>query len=130
MKNYKTTGRRRQQLIAQANAARESNPRQSQVSPPDTSRSGRRLIDKHEVIRRVGYSYQSIWRWMCEGKFPRSVKGRGKSLWYEDEIDAWQANLPRSRLRGDPPTGGDQQQHQRQRRRRQRRGSADESARI
>jgi predicted DNA-binding transcriptional regulator AlpA len=129
MTQYKTTGKRRRQLIAQANAARESNPRPPSVRLPDAGNipSGRRLIDRREVERRVGYSYQTLWRWMCTGTFPRSVKGRGKSLWYEDEIDAWQAGLQRSRLRGDPPTSSEQQQQRLQRRRR---SSGAESARV
>jgi predicted DNA-binding transcriptional regulator AlpA len=65
------------------------------------SKRGRRLIDKAEVIARLGISYPTIWKLMNEGCFPRSVALAEKSLWYEDEIDEFIASLPRRVLKTD-----------------------------
>jgi prophage regulatory protein len=65
-----------------------------------------RLIFRPEVVDRVGVTYVTIWQWMQAGKFPRSLAlgGPGRAnrvAWHEHEIDAWLANLPRRRLKGD-----------------------------
>jgi len=68
-----------------------------------------RLISKSEVLRRVGLSYPTVWNRMREGTFPRCRISGGKSVWFEDEIEAWMAGLPKRRLKGDPPEPQDDQ---------------------
>jgi predicted DNA-binding transcriptional regulator AlpA len=48
-----------------------------------------RLIDKAELLKRVPFSFVTIWKWMREDKFPRSRNGGGKAVWVEAEIEAW-----------------------------------------
>jgi predicted DNA-binding transcriptional regulator AlpA len=60
-----------------------------------------RLISKPEVLDRVGVTFPTIWKWMREGKFPRSRELGGKAAWIEAEVEAWIANLPVRRLKGD-----------------------------
>ena len=57
------------------------------------------LVATSRVIRRVGYSYPTLWRWMREGTFPMSFDVGSKTAWREDEIDAWLASRPRSNLK-------------------------------
>jgi prophage regulatory protein len=57
------------------------------------------LIFKAEVLRRVGYTYTSLWRMMREGKFPLSFDVGNKTAWREDEIEAWIRDRPRSNLK-------------------------------
>jgi predicted DNA-binding transcriptional regulator AlpA len=61
-----------------------------------------RLLSRPEVLSIVGVTYPTIWAWMRAGTFPRSVVIGGKSAWIASEIEDWLANLPRSRLKGDP----------------------------
>ena len=63
-----------------------------------------RLLTKAEVLELTGFSYSSIWAWMRSGKFPRSLAVSGRVRWREREIRAWLENLPRQRLKGDPPS--------------------------
>ena len=69
-----------------------------------------RLIYKPELLERVGLSYTTIWMMMRQGRFPRSRSvGGGESAggqnqkvaWLSDEVDAWLAELPVRRLKGD-----------------------------
>ena len=64
-----------------------------------------RLLSKAEVIEISGFSYPQIWRWMREGKFPRSLKvGKGPAgrvMWKESEIEKWIDSLPTQKLKGD-----------------------------
>jgi prophage regulatory protein len=64
-----------------------------------------RLISKPEVLDRVGVTFPTIWKWMREGKFPRSREVGGKSCWIEAEVEAWITALPLRRLKGDKPQG-------------------------
>jgi predicted DNA-binding transcriptional regulator AlpA len=57
---------------------------------------GRRLISRKEMLSRVCASYASVWKWMQDGTFPRSVLLGGDALgrnrkcaWFEDDIDLW-----------------------------------------
>lgn len=69
---------------------------------PQPSYEADRLIDKREVMRRVSLGATSIWKMMCEGKFPRSRElGRNKVVWVEREIDEWVKTRPVRRLKGD-----------------------------
>lgn len=60
-----------------------------------------RLISKPEVLDKVGVTFPTIWKWMREGKFPRSRQLGGKSCWIESEVEAWINALPTRRLKGD-----------------------------
>ena len=66
-----------------------------------------KLLTKQEVINLIGFSYGTIWLWMRQGRFPRSlvVPGSDRVRWHEREIREWLDNLPRQRLKGDPPDG-------------------------
>jgi predicted DNA-binding transcriptional regulator AlpA len=66
------------------------------------SEAGERLLDKAEVTTRTRTSYPTLWKWMREGKFPRSRENSGgKALWLESEITSWIQGLPVRRLKGD-----------------------------
>jgi predicted DNA-binding transcriptional regulator AlpA len=58
-----------------------------------------KMIFKNEVIRRVGFTYPTLWRWMREGTFPLSFDVGSRTAWAESEIDNWLANRPRSNLK-------------------------------
>jgi len=60
-----------------------------------------KLIGRREVLAAVGKSYPTIWNWMREGKFPRSVAIGGGIAWYEHEVQEFLANLKRQTLKGD-----------------------------
>jgi prophage regulatory protein len=48
------------------------------------------LIRLEEVQRRTGMSRSTIYRWMQEGKFPRSRSLGGRiAAWSEAEVEAW-----------------------------------------
>jgi predicted DNA-binding transcriptional regulator AlpA len=61
--------------------------------------SATRYIFKAEVLRRVGFTFPTIWRWMREDKFPLSFDVGSKTAWRENEISAWLASRPRSNLK-------------------------------
>jgi prophage regulatory protein len=69
-----------------------------------------RLISKPEVLDRVGVTFPTIWKWMREGKFPRSRELGGKTAWIEAEVEAWIAGLPERKykviIRTTPPEAG------------------------
>ena len=49
-----------------------------------------RVIRLKEVMHRTGLGRSTIYRWMGEGKFPKTVKLGGHSVaWIEQEIDRW-----------------------------------------
>lgn len=56
--------------------------------------SGRKVLFKGELLRRIPYSYPHVWKLMRADKFPRAHKLYGRSVWYEDEIDAFLNGLP------------------------------------
>jgi prophage regulatory protein len=62
-----------------------------------------RLLSRREVIERTSLSYPTLWRWMIDGKFPRSRQVGGKCCWVEAEIDRWIATAPLVKLKGDTP---------------------------
>jgi predicted DNA-binding transcriptional regulator AlpA len=78
------------EVSAEASAA-ASDP--SNKSPP-------RLIDKNELLRRVPFTFPTIWKWMREGTFPRS-RNTGKTTWVESEVNEWILNRPIQVLKGD-----------------------------
>lgn len=61
-----------------------------------------RLLDRHAVCALVGVSYPTIWAWTRAGKFPpaRVIGGGNRVRWRSDEINAWLAGLPQSKLKG------------------------------
>ena len=57
---------------------------------------GRRLLRPKVVMERMGWSRTTLWRRVRTGEFPAPVKtGANGTAFYEDEVDAAQANLPR-----------------------------------
>ena len=61
-----------------------------------------RLILKAELLERVKLSYTTIWKLMCQDRFPRSVTvTNGRVAWHEQEVDEWIQTLPRQHLKGD-----------------------------
>jgi predicted DNA-binding transcriptional regulator AlpA len=61
------------------------------------------LLDKGEVLAIANVSFPTIWAWMRAGTFPRSRVCGGKSMWISSEVEAWLANLPVRKLKGDQP---------------------------
>lgn len=52
-----------------------------------------KLIDRHELARRVPYSQSHIYRLERAGEFPRRIQiGANRVAWSEAEINAWIAN--------------------------------------
>jgi predicted DNA-binding transcriptional regulator AlpA len=60
-----------------------------------------RLIDKNELLRRLPFTFPTIWKWMREGTFPRSRDTGGKTTWLESEVSDWIRNRPNQVLKGD-----------------------------
>ena len=60
-----------------------------------------RLLNRHEIIALVGFTYPWIWQKMRDGQFPPGRIVGGKTMWRSDEIDAWLAGLPTRKLKGD-----------------------------
>ena len=60
-----------------------------------------RFIDKKEVLRRVPWSYPTLWHKMRIGEFPRSRDLDGKSFWVEAEVEDWIKSRPIRPLKGD-----------------------------
>jgi prophage regulatory protein len=57
---------------------------------------GRRLLSPKQVMGRMDWSRTTLWRRVVAGEFPAPVKtGPNSTAFYEDEVDAAQANLPR-----------------------------------
>jgi predicted DNA-binding transcriptional regulator AlpA len=84
-------------IVADAEAVAAASNDISNESPP-------RLIDKNELLRRVPFTFPTIWKWMREkdvdGKpaFPCSRDTGGKTTWVESEIDNWIRTRP---MKGD-----------------------------
>lgn len=58
-----------------------------------------RLLFKPEVLKLVGHTFPTIWRWMRAGRFPLSINVGAKTAWYENEINTWIASQPRSQFK-------------------------------
>ncbi len=57
---------------------------------------GRRLLRAKQVMVRMGWSRTTLWRRVRADEFPAPVKtGVNSTAFYEDEVDAAQASLPR-----------------------------------
>jgi predicted DNA-binding transcriptional regulator AlpA len=57
--------------------------------------ASKRYINRHELLRKVGFSYPSIWKRMKAGTFPAPFIDGGKNLWDEAEVDEYVASLKR-----------------------------------
>ena len=62
-------------------------------TPPAVPAS-KKFIFKPELLVRVPVSYPTIWKWMCEGKFPAAVEVGERAAWLESDIDAWMSSRP------------------------------------
>jgi len=65
------------------------------ANDPARNRGPPTFIDKRELLRRIPYSYVSIWTRMKAGQFPLPRRMFGKNVWAESEVDAWLSALPR-----------------------------------
>jgi predicted DNA-binding transcriptional regulator AlpA len=60
------------------------------------------LINKAEVVKRVGVCYVTLWDWMQKGAFPRGRAVGGQTMWLEHEVESWIMQQPIRRIKGDP----------------------------
>ncbi len=66
------------------------------MRPKPKPRLRRRLLRPREVMARMGWSRTTLWRRVRAGKFPAPVEtGVNSTGFFEDEVDAAQAELPR-----------------------------------
>ncbi|MGY8677099.1 AlpA family phage regulatory protein [Bradyrhizobium sp. UFLA05-153] len=61
-----------------------------------------RLIDRHELLRRIPLTWDVIYKLMKADDFPAARAVGGKSAWLESEIEQWVLTRP---MRGKPPRG-------------------------
>jgi prophage regulatory protein len=89
---------------------RNNKPPRKRTLPPVVTEPGRgpiiqmperRMLTKREVLARVRVTYPTIWKWMREGRFPRSRAMGFRSMWFEHEVEAWLESLPNTPLKGD-----------------------------
>jgi predicted DNA-binding transcriptional regulator AlpA len=52
------------------------------------------FVSKAEVLLRTGKTFQTIWTWMREHKFPLARDCNGQPVWLEDELDDWMNSRP------------------------------------
>jgi predicted DNA-binding transcriptional regulator AlpA len=70
------------------------------VTRPETT--GRRIISRAELLKKVPLTYVAIWKKMVAGTFPRPIEiSERKNGWFEDEVDAYLSARPRRRYKGD-----------------------------
>jgi predicted DNA-binding transcriptional regulator AlpA len=79
--------------MTRANAAAVAAMRAHEM-PSASMPSPDRLLNKKQVLERVGVSYVTVWKWMGDGKFPQSRLVGRQIFWFESEIAAWIANRP------------------------------------
>ncbi len=64
---------------------------------------GRRLLRAKQVMARMSWSRTTLWRRVRAGEFPAPVKtGANSTAFYEDEVNAAQAKLPRVNYAPEP----------------------------
>jgi predicted DNA-binding transcriptional regulator AlpA len=90
---------RPQTLPQKPEVERPSSPERERAA--DRSQGPPRLLSKAEVCAIAGATYPTVWKWMTVKRFPHPRVVGGKSMWLSSEIDAWMANLPLRRLKGD-----------------------------
>lgn len=55
------------------------------------------LLRRDEVLKRVGISETTLYRWMKEGRFPQPVQlGPRAVAWPESDLREWQEGRPRA----------------------------------
>ncbi|MDE5440532.1 AlpA family phage regulatory protein [Bradyrhizobium sp. CSA207] len=97
MTSHKTSHK----AAAAPSAAPSAAPAPPTVAAARDPKSPLRLIDRTELLRRIPFSFPTIWTWMKAGEFPRSRDTGGKATWVESEIDRWISERPRKLLKGD-----------------------------
>ena len=73
---------------------------------------GVRLLSKVEVLAVINVTYPALWKWMRDGKFPRSRLVGNKSMWLSTDVATWLANLPPCRLKGHAPAAQKVEEHE------------------
>lgn len=49
-----------------------------------------RIIRKTELLKMIGVSHPTIWRWERDGKFPKRISlGRNSIGWSQYEVQGW-----------------------------------------
>jgi prophage regulatory protein len=49
-----------------------------------------RIIRKSDLLKIVGVSHPTIWRWEQNGEFPKRIPlGKNSTGWLESEVDDW-----------------------------------------
>jgi predicted DNA-binding transcriptional regulator AlpA len=61
----------------------------------------KKYLDRRQLLQRYPYSYPCLWGKMRRGEFPLPRVLGGKNIWAEDELDAYDAALPRPEYKGD-----------------------------
>ena len=74
------------------------NRRNSQAELPPR---GAPLMTKNEVLNLLNVSYPTLWSWMRDGRFPRARQLVGKNVWIRAEVEAFIADLPVRRFKGE-----------------------------
>ena len=103
----KTKTEDRSAQLAHARAVRDQRYQDLKNLPPEkfVAEAGDngdppRLLDKAEVLRRVPFTFPTLWKMMRENKFPMSrVSGGTKTVWLESEVNQWILNRPLSKLK-------------------------------
>ncbi|EHW0695247.1 AlpA family phage regulatory protein [Vibrio vulnificus] len=55
------------------------------------------LVSINEILKAIGVSRATIYRWMDAGTFPSSIDvSEGRVAWYEHEIKEWIESRPRT----------------------------------
>ncbi|EHH1104548.1 TPA: AlpA family phage regulatory protein [Vibrio parahaemolyticus] len=55
------------------------------------------LLSINEILKAIGVSRATIYRWMAAGTFPSSIDvSEGRVAWYEHEIKEWIESRPRT----------------------------------
>ena len=53
-----------------------------------------KLLSKKEVCEITGFTFQTIWRWMKEGKFPQSLRTNfRRTVWRKEDVDQWMEDV-------------------------------------
>lgn len=68
------------------------------MEPSETAASPLKVLPPKDTADRAGISVRSLQRYVREGEAPTPVKiSKGRIGFYEHEVQAWLANLPRTR---------------------------------
>ena len=55
------------------------------------------ILRRPQVLKKVGFSRQTLYRRIAEGSFPRPVRiGRQAVGWLKTEVEEWIASRPRA----------------------------------